>query len=175
MDNYTKGLDILTENFGNNKDNILALATISLEAGTDDKPRPNVRDVDAYYEDGVFYAVTYAKSNKILEIASNERVAITAKNEVEIEKNAPPKTAWLSANAVGENLGWVLDPKNAEIREKLRSAFSAWYDFANNENDENCCFLAVRLTKGVINLNHHETLIHMDFSEKSATVKGKEI
>lgn len=34
-------------------------------------PRPAVRDIDAYYEDGVFYGVTYALSNKMKEISAN--------------------------------------------------------------------------------------------------------
>ena len=70
---------------------------------------------------------------------------------------------------LGENLGWVLDPKNAEVRAKLRTTFAAWYDFANNENDENCCFLAIRLTKGTLRINHGETFYHFDFMNKSAT------
>ncbi|MCL2548756.1 MAG: pyridoxamine 5'-phosphate oxidase family protein, partial [Symbiobacteriaceae bacterium] len=80
-----------------------------------------------------------------------------------------------TASGIGENLGWALDPKNAELRTKLRSAFVNWYDFANNENDENCCYLAIRLTSGIINVNHHETLIYMDFTSQTATLKGKEI
>ena len=71
-----------------------------------------------------------------------------------------------TATGVAKNLGWVLDPKNAEIRSKLRTAFAAWYDMANNENDENCCILAIRLVKGTLNVNHWEKLYHMDFVNK---------
>ena len=163
MSIYEKGMSILQEKFGNNKDNVLGLATIALEPGTEGKPRPIVRDVDAFYEDGVFYVVTHAKSQKMLQIAQNNEVAIAVNFE------------WFTASGLGENLGWALDPKNAELRTKLRTVFSEWYDFANNENDENCCYLAIRLTNGIINVNHHETLIYMDFTIQTATLKGKEI
>jgi len=163
MSKYEKGMAILEEKFGNSKDNIIALATIDNEPTADGKPRPYVRDVDAFYEDGVFYVVTWGESKKFKHIAKNNEVAIAVCFE------------WFNANGVGENLGWVLEPSNAELRTKLRTAFANWYDSANNENDKNCCILAIRLTSGIINLNHHETLIHMDFANKSATVQGKDI
>jgi len=163
MDNFTKGMNILEEKFGNYKDNVLGLATIDTELNADGKPRPVVRDVDAYYENGVFYAVTYANSAKMQQIAQNNEVSIAVNFE------------WFTAGGVGENLGWVMKPENADIRAKLRKAFEKWYDMANNENDENCCFLAIRLKSGIIILNHHETIITMDFVNKTADVKGKEI
>jgi len=163
MSRYEKGMAILEEKFGNNKDNIISLATIALEPNATGKPRPVVRDVDAYYEDGVFYSVTWGESSKMLQIAKNNEVSIA------------PCFGWFHASGIGENLGWVLEPENAEIRTKLRKAFENWYDNANNENDKNCCILAIRLINGIINLNHHETLIHMDFANKTATVEGKDI
>jgi len=163
MDNFAKGIAILEEKFGNGKDNVLGLATIAVEPNAMGKPRPVVRDIDAFYEDGAFYAITYAKSSKMMQIANNNEVAIAVNFE------------WFTASGIGENLGWVLKPENADLRTKLRKAFEKWYDMANNEKDENCCYLAIRLTDGLINLNHHETLIHMDFVNKTATVRGKAI
>jgi len=163
MNDYEKGMAILEGKFGNYKDNVLGLATIATEPNEGGKPRPVVRDVDAFYEDGVFYSITYAKSNKMQQIEKNNEIAIAVNFE------------WFNASGIGENLGWVLDPKNAELRTKLRKAFEKWYDMANNENDENCCYLAMRLTSGIININHHETLIHMDFVNKTAKVEGKEL
>ena len=163
MELYNKGMELLNEKFGNNKDNVIGLATIALEPSAVGNPRPAVRDVDAFYEDGVFYVSTYGKSNKILQVAQNGEVALAVNFE------------WFTASGIGENLGWVLDPKNAGIRAKLRTAFAQWYDMANNENDENCCILAIKMTSGIININHHETLIFMDFTNKTATLKGKEL
>ena len=154
MNKYDEGMAILNEKFGNCKDNIIALATIAPEPNADGRPRPAVRDMDAYYEDGVFYCVTHAKSNKIQEIERNNEVAFSVCRE------------WFNGSGIAENLGWVLKPENAGLRDKLRKAFADWYDHANNEQDENCCFLAIRLTKGVININHWEKLYYMDFVNK---------
>ena len=123
MNKYEEGMLILNERFGNGKDNVIALATISLEHGADGNSRPCVRDVDAYYEDGVFYIVTYAQSNKINQITVNPEVSISVHFED------------FFSSGMGKNLGWVLDPDNAQLRNKLRDVFKEWYDFANNDND----------------------------------------
>ena len=54
-----KALSFMTERFG--QDTLLSLATM-------DGNRPSVRIVNSYYEDGAFYTVTYALSNKIKQI-----------------------------------------------------------------------------------------------------------
>jgi uncharacterized pyridoxamine 5'-phosphate oxidase family protein len=68
--------------------------------------------VDAYYEDSTFYVTTNAKSNKMQQIAKNPEVSISSCSEM------------FTASGIGENLGWVLDPKNADLRNKLRTAFA---------------------------------------------------
>lgn len=160
MSMYEEGLQLIEEKFGNGKDNVISLATIALEPNPQGKPRPVVRSVDAYYEEGTFYVVTYAKSNKMKQIALNSEVSIAGCFEM------------FTANGVGENLGWVLDPKNVEIRTKLRTAFAKWYDMANNEKDENCCILAIHLTRGTLNINHWEKLYHLDFVNKTDMENG---
>jgi uncharacterized pyridoxamine 5'-phosphate oxidase family protein len=160
MSNYEEGLKLIEEKFGNGKDNIISLATIAREPDANGIPRPVVRSVDAYYEDGIFYVVTNKKSNKMQQISQNSEVSVAGCLEM------------FTANGVGENLGWVLDPNNAEIRSKLRTAFAEWYDMANNEKDENCCILAIRLTKGTLNINHWEKLYHMDFVNKTEMENG---
>ena len=160
MSNFEEGFNLLDEKFGNGKDNIISLATIAREPDSDGTPRPVVRGVDAYYENGVFYVTTHAKSNKMLQIEQNPAVSIASLTEM------------FTASGVGENLGWVLDPKNADLRNKLRTAFAPWYDSANNENDENCCILAIHLTKGTLNINHWEKLYHMDFVNKTDMENG---
>ena len=151
MDKFNEGMMEIDKAFGNGKDNLIAVATLAVEDG---KPRPVVRTVDAMYEDGVFYTVTNAQSNKMRQIAQNPEVSVAGCHEM------------LTASGIGENIGWVLEPRNAELRTKLRAAFSAWYDAANNENDKNCCIMAIRLTKGIMNVNHWERLYHMDFANK---------
>jgi len=154
MSNYEEGYALLEEKFGNGKDNIISLATIAIEKNKEGLSRPGIRGVDAIYEDGVFYVTTHKKSNKMKQIAENSEVSIASLTEM------------FTASGIGEDLGWVLAPKNAELRKKLRAAFEPWYDSANNEQDENCCILAIRLTKGTLNINHWEKLYHMDFVNK---------
>lgn len=160
MSMFEEGFKLLDEKFGNGKDNIISLATIAREPNANGSPRPVVRGVDAYYENGVFYVTTHAKSNKMQQIAINPEVSVSSITEM------------FTASGTGENLGWVLDPKNAAIRNKLRTAFAAWYDLANKEQDENCCILAIRLTKGTLNINHWEKMYHMDFVNKTIMENG---
>ena len=58
---------IMIERFG--KDTIIALSTV-------DNDMPFVRYVNAYYEKGAFYIITYALSNKMKHIEKNPTVAI---------------------------------------------------------------------------------------------------
>ena len=155
MTKYDEAMKVLAEKFGN-KDGLISLSTIALEPGADGKPRPAARLVDAYYEDGAFYTVTYATSNKMLEIAKNPEVAICF-----IVEN-------FTADGIGENLGWVCDEKNAEMMAKIRPIFAEWYDDANNDEDTNTCLLCVRLTKGLWNDPHKGIRNEIDFVNKKA-------
>lgn len=161
MSRYEEGIKLIEERCGNGKDNIIALSTIAMEPNPDGNPRPYVRDVDAYYEDGVFYVTTWAKSTKMQQIAQNNEVAFAVYNE------------WFSGNGIGENLGWVLDTKNAELRTKLRKAFAIWYDDANNEKDENCIILAIHITRGTVIKDHGAVRYYLDFTNKVETEEGK--
>lgn len=157
MTEFEEGFRLLDAAFGNGKDNVIALATLALDSGNDGRPRPAVRVVDAVYEAGVFYVTTHGKSNKVRQIAENPEVSLASCSEM------------FTASGIAENQGWVLDPKNAALRGKLRAAFAAWYDDANDEADEDCCIVAIRLTQGVLNINHWEKLYHMDFVNRTSS------
>ena len=130
---------IIQERFG--KDSLIALATV-------DGDIPAVRTVNSVYIDGAFYVVTYALSGKMKQIAKNPTVAICGD--------------WFTAHGVGENLGHVLLEENQIIMEKLRTAFSAWYNNGHtNEADPNTCLLKIRLTDGV--LFSHGTRYDIEF------------
>ena len=132
---------IMNERF--QKDTLIALATT-------DGDKPQVRTVNSYYEDGAFYVITYARSNKMRQIQENPAVAICGD--------------WFTAHGVGENLGHILDPKNEVIADKLRAAFSQWYSNGHtNEADPNTCILCIHLTDGV--LMSHGTRYVIDFTE----------
>ena len=145
MSNYENAMSIMTERFG--KDSLIAVATT-------DGERMHNRIVDAYYENGAFYISTHALSSKIKQIEANPEVAVCAID-------------WFSGHGKGKNLGWVLEPQNAEIRAKIRKEF-VWYDSVNNEQDKNCCFLEIRLTDGMLIKDHHAIRYQIDFVNNSA-------
>ena len=122
---------IMDERFGH--DNLIALATV-------DGDSPAVRTVNAYYENGCFYAVTYALSGKMQHIAKNPQVAICGD--------------WFTARGFGENMGHILLPENADMADKLRKVFSEWYGNGHiNEADPNTIILRMKLSEGVL-FNH---------------------
>ena len=133
---------IMEERFG--KDSIIALATV--EDGT-----PYVRNVDGYYEDGAFYVLTYALSDKMKQIEKDPVVAIAGD--------------WFTAHGIGKNLGRFRKKENEKIAEKMRKLFAEWIDNGhNNFDDENTCILRIELTDGV--LLSHGTRYELDFSDK---------
>lgn len=82
----------MTERFG--KDTVISLATVSRNI-------PYVRNVNAYYEDGVFYIITYALLNEIKHIEQNSTVAIAGD--------------WFTAHGKGINLGYGGNARNRVI------------------------------------------------------------
>jgi hypothetical protein len=61
MTKYENAIKLLEELCGNDKEELIALATISSTPNSEGKTRPSVRMVCAYYEDGRFYISTDAK------------------------------------------------------------------------------------------------------------------
>lgn len=134
-----EALTFMEERFG--YDTLLSLATM-------DGTRPAVRIVNSYYENGAFYTVTYALSNKMRQIKEKPEVAVCGE--------------WFTAQGFGENLGYVHHEKNAEIMAKLRAVFAEWYDNGHtNEDDPNTCLLRICLTKGI--LFHKGTRYEINF------------
>ena len=122
---------IMIERFG--KDTVISLSTV--ENGI-----PYVRYVNAYYEKGAFYIITYALSTKMKHIEKNSTVAIAGE--------------WFTAHGKGVNLGFFGKEENAVIAEKLRKAFAEWIDNGhNNFDDKNTIILCVELTDGLL-LSH---------------------
>ena len=119
---------IMMERFG--KDTVIALATVEDEM-------PYVRNVNAYYEDGSFYIITYALSKKMKQIEKNPNVAIAGD--------------WFTAHGKGNNLGYFGKKENYIIAEKLKVAFAEWIDNGhNNFDDENTIILCVELRDGLL-------------------------
>jgi general stress protein 26 len=118
MEEYKKCLDVMSELFA--KDFTFNLATAKENC-------PSVRVVDTFYDNEVFWIVTYAKSNKVKELEVNPNVALC--NNL------------YSFTGKAYNAGHPLDKANKEIRDKLIIVFKNWYFLHNNEDDKNMCYV----------------------------------
>lgn len=136
MSKYENAMKLMEERCGNGKEEVIALATISLSSSAAGNPRPAVRMVCAYYEDGVFYVSTDATKNKMLQIEKNNEVSVAG-------------LGWYTFQGRAENLGWVKDEKNAEIRAKFKKVFN-WFDEVGDEDNPNSIVLRISLTEGTI-------------------------
>ena len=125
MEAFETCLDALKELFGG--DVQFSLATTANNV-------PSVRVVDVTFEQGSFYIVTYATTQKVVELKQNPDVALCQ------EMHRFSGRAFVT--------GHPLAPENREIREKLIRVFAPWYFLHNNEADENMCYVRVELTKG---------------------------
>ena len=122
---------IMIDRFG--RDTIIALSTVK-----DDMPY--VRYVNAYYENGAFYIITHALSNKMKHIENNSIVAIAGE--------------WFTAHGKGVNLGYFGKKENVVIAGKLKKAFAEWIDNGHTDfDDENTIILCLELTDGQL-LSH---------------------
>lgn len=132
---------ILEEHFG--KDSIIALATA--ENGI-----PYVRNVDAFYENGSFYVLTYGLSEKMKQLRKNPVAAISGE--------------WFTAHGRAVDMGYFGKEENKAVAERMKKVFAAWIDNGhNNFEDENTCILRIVLTDGVLFSNG--TRYDLDFSE----------
>ena len=118
----------MKDRFG--KDSLIALATTNGDY-------PAVRYVNAYYEDGAFYIITYLLSNKMQQIDRNSNVSVCGE--------------WMTAQGQAENLGYFGKDTNKAIAEKLRQVFAAGIDNGhNNFEDENTIILKIQLENAII-------------------------
>ena len=132
---------IMDERFG--KDNVISLAT-------SEDNLPYVRYVNAYYENGAFYVITYALSNKMKQIEKNPAVALAGD--------------WFTATGKGVNLGWFGKTENKEMADRLRKVFAEWIDNGHTDfEDENTIILCIQLMQGV--LFSHGTRFEIDFTK----------
>ncbi len=132
---------IMQERFGH--DTLLSVATVA-------DGIPYVRIVNSYYEDGAFYTVTYAMTNKMKQIEKNPTVAVCGE--------------WFTAHGTAENLGWVKEENNAEIMIKLHAVFAEWYGNGHtDEEDKNTCILKITLTDAT--LANNGIWYEIDFKE----------
>ena len=156
MSKYENAMKLMEERCGNGKEEVIALGTISLAPNAAGNPRPAVRMVCAYYEDGAFYVSTDSKKNKMLQIEKNNEVSVCG-------------FGWYALQGKAENLGSVKDEKNAEIRAKFKEIFD-WFDEVGDEDNPNSIVLRISLTEGTITddeKKYGERLYEVDFINKT--------
>ncbi|WP_108819946.1 pyridoxamine 5'-phosphate oxidase family protein [Pseudovibrio sp. Alg231-02] len=136
MSKYDDTIKLIETRCGNNKEVVIALATISLSEKEAGKPRPSTRMVCAYYESGTFYVSTDARKNKTLQIEQNSEVSVCGMEGFSFQGTA-------------ENLGWVKAEKNSEIRAKFKDIFN-WFDEEGDEDNPNSIVLRITLSEGTI-------------------------
>lgn len=137
---------IMEKRFG--RDSIIALATAANNI-------PYVRNVNAYYEDGSFYVLTYGLSDKMKQLRENPVVAISGE--------------WFSAHGKAFDMGYFGKEENKAVAEKMRTVFAEWIDNGHNDfNDENVIILRIVLTDGI--LFSHGTRYDLDFSEQDTAL-----
>ncbi|MNC52795.1 hypothetical protein D3C75_1021640 [compost metagenome] len=92
---------------------------------------------------------------------------------LQIEKNAQVSVSglgWYALQGTAENLGWVKDEKNAEIRAKFKSIFD-WFDEVGDEDNPTSIVLRITLTEGTITDNERtygDWLYEVDFINHAA-------
>ncbi|WP_435307724.1 pyridoxamine 5'-phosphate oxidase family protein [Sebaldella termitidis] len=157
MSKFENAMKLMEERCGNDKEELIAVATISLTPDTAGNPCPAARMVCAYYEDGAFFISTDAKKNKMLQIEKNNNVSVGGLN-------------WYTFQGTAENLGWVKDEKNSEIRAKFKKIFD-WFDEVGDEDNPDSIVLRITLTEGTI-IDHEkkygEMQYEIDFINKTA-------
>lgn len=91
---------------------------------------------------------------------------------LETEKNNEVSICGLglfTAQGTVENLGWVKDEKNGEIRAKMKKIF-AWFDDHGGEDSPDSIVLRITLTEGTITDNekkYGQWQYKVDFANKT--------
>lgn len=123
--------ELMNERFGH--DCLISLATAV-------ENTPYVRTVNAFYEDGSFYVLTYGLSGKMEQIRQNPVVAIAGD--------------WFTAHGRAVDMGWFGQEENQVVADKMRNVFAEWIENGhNNFEDVNTRILRINLTDGLL-LSH---------------------
>ncbi|MEW9054146.1 MAG: hypothetical protein AB2392_23575 [Neobacillus sp.] len=100
---------------------------------------------------------------------------------LQIEKNNEVSVGglgWYAFQGRAENLGWVKDEKNAEIRGEFKKFFD-WFDEVGDEDNPNSIVLRISLTEGTITDNEKNTVnvsmkLILSIKQRNKSVKNKQ-
>ena len=121
---FTRGLEVLGENFGH-------VVEMSLGSAADGEVA--VRDVNAYYDDGKMYVLSKITNTFMHHIAKCPNVGLCHGSH--------------NMQGVARSLGHPLDPQNADLRKKLKKEFSLNYDEYVTETNTDMRIVEITVTK----------------------------
>ena len=140
---YTRGLEVMEENFGH-------LVEMSLGSAADGEVE--VRDVHAYYVDGKMYVLSKQNNTLLRHISKCPNVGLC---------HGPHKM-----HGIARPIGHPLDAANAELRKKLKREFSLNYDEYVTESNPEMLIVEITITKAQTFTRYHRYMI--DFVNKCA-------
>ena len=129
---YTRGLEVLEENFGH-------VVEMSLGSAADGEVA--VRDVNAYYADGKMYVLSKTTNTFMHHIAKCANVGLCHGSH--------------NLQGVARSLGHPLDEANAELRKRLKKQFSLNYDEYVTENNPDMRIVEITITKAETYTRYH--------------------
>lgn len=135
---YTRGLEVLEENFGH-------VVEMSLASAADGEVA--VRDVNAYYIDGKMHVLSKVTNTLMRHIAKCPNVGLCHGSH--------------NMQGVARSLGHPLDPQNAELRKQLKKEFSLNYDEYVTESNPDMRIVEITLTKAETFTRYHRYYIDL--------------
>ena len=140
---YTRGLEVMEENFGH---------VVEMSLGSAADGEVEVRDVNAYYIDGKMYVLSKVNNKLMRHISKCPNVGLC---------HGPHKM-----QGVARSLGHPLDAANIELRKQLKKEFSLNYDEYVTESNPDMRIVEIAITRAETFTRYHR--YHVDFVNKCA-------
>ncbi len=143
VDIYTRALEVMEENFNH---------VVEMSVASSANGEVAVRDVNAYYHNGVFYFLGKSTNFLLRNIALCANVGLCHGSH--------------NMQGVARILGHPCDKQNAEIRKILKKEFSLNYSEYVTESDPNMRIVEIKLTKAETYTRYHR--YEIDYVAKTA-------
>ena len=135
---FTRGLEVLEENFGH---------VVEMSLGSAANGEVAVRDVNAYYHDGKMYVLSKITNTFMHHIAVCPNVGLCHGSH--------------NMQGVARSLGHPLDQQNADLRKRLKKEFSLNYDEYVTESNPDMRIVEITLTKAETFTRYHRYAVDM--------------
>ena len=129
---YSRGLEVLEENFGH----VVEMSLASAVGG-----EVAVRDVNAYYTNGKMYVLSKSTNTFMHHISKCPNVGLCHGSH--------------NMQGVAKSLGHPLAPENTELRKMLKKAFSLNYNDYVTESNPDMRIVEISITKAETYTRYH--------------------